>query len=60
MLDVGIVLALVLLVLPEGVQIQVEAGRMTPSIADEVSRLEDPEEQVSWVESIIAENLTRY
>ena len=51
MLDVGIVLAPVLLDLPEDVQIQVEAGRMAPSIADKVSRLGDPEEQVSRVES---------
>jgi ParB family chromosome partitioning protein len=57
--DANIVRALALLDLPEGVQMQVEAGRLAPSVAYEVSRLENPEEQVSLAERIIAEKLTR-
>jgi ParB family chromosome partitioning protein len=57
--DANIVRALALLDLPEDVQVQVEAGRLAPSVAYEVSRLENPGEQVALAERIIAEKLTR-
>jgi ParB family chromosome partitioning protein len=57
--DANIVRALALLELPEGVQTQVEAGRLAPSVAYEVSRLDTPEEQADLAERIVAEKLTR-
>jgi ParB family chromosome partitioning protein len=57
--DANIVRALALLELPEGVQTQVEAGRLAPSVAYEVSRLESPEEQASLAERVVVEKLTR-
>ena len=57
--DANVVRALALLELPEGVQMQVEAGRLAPSVAYEVSRLDNPDEQVSLAGRIIAEKLTR-
>jgi ParB family transcriptional regulator, chromosome partitioning protein len=51
--------ALALLDLPEGVQTQVEAGRLAPSVAYEVSRLDTPEEQADLAERVVAEKLTR-
>jgi ParB family chromosome partitioning protein len=57
--DANIVRALALLDLPEGVQMQVETGQLAPSVAYEVSRLDNPEEQVSLAERIVAEKLTR-
>jgi ParB family chromosome partitioning protein len=57
--DANVVRALALLDLPEGVQMQVEAGRLAPSVAYEVSRLDSPEEQAILAERIVAEKLTR-
>jgi ParB family chromosome partitioning protein len=57
--DANIVRALALLDLPEGVQMQVEAGRLAPSVAYEVSRLDDPAEQASLAERVVTEKLTR-
>jgi ParB family chromosome partitioning protein len=57
--DANVVRALALLDLPEGVQRQVESGRLAPSVAYEVSRLDNPEEQVSLAERIVAEKMTR-
>jgi ParB family transcriptional regulator, chromosome partitioning protein len=57
--DANVVRALALLDLPETVQMQVEAGRLAPSVAYEVSRLDDPGEQASLAERIVAEKLTR-
>src|SRR4051794_21893443 len=57
--DANIVRALALLNLPESVQEQVETGRLAPSVAYEVSRLDTPEEQVALAERVVAEKLTR-
>jgi ParB family chromosome partitioning protein len=57
--DANVVRALALLELPDGVQTQVEAGRLAPSVAYEVSRLDNPEEQAHLAERIVAEKLTR-
>jgi ParB family chromosome partitioning protein len=57
--DANIVRALALLELPAGVQVQVETGRLAPSVAYEVSRLDNPEEQTVLAERIVAEKLTR-
>ena len=57
--DANIVRALALLDLPKSVQEQVEAGRLAPSVAYEVSRLDNPEEQVALAERIVTEKLTR-
>jgi ParB family chromosome partitioning protein len=57
--DANIVRALALLNLPEIVQDQVEAGRLAPSVAYEVSRLDTAEEQVALAERIVTEKLTR-
>src|SRR5262249_19937285 len=57
--DANIVRALALLDLPEGVQTQVEAGRLAPSVAYEVSRLDTAEEQADLAERVVAEKLTR-
>lgn len=57
--DTNIVRALALLELPETVQTQVEAGRLAPSVAYEVSRLDTPEEQVGLAERVVVEKMTR-
>lgn len=57
--DANIVRALALLELPEGVQDEVEAGRLAPSVAYEVSRLESPEEQAKLAHRVVAEKMTR-
>jgi ParB family chromosome partitioning protein len=57
--DANVVRALALLELPETVQMQVEAGRLAPSVAYEVSRLDDAQEQESLAERIVTEKLTR-
>jgi ParB family chromosome partitioning protein len=57
--DANIVRALALLELPGGVQAEVEAGRLAPSVAYEVSRLDTPEEQADLAERVVAEKLTR-
>jgi ParB family chromosome partitioning protein len=57
--DANVVRALALLELPERVQMQVEAGKLAPSVAYEVSRLESSEEQASLAEKIVTEKLTR-
>lgn len=57
--DANVVRALALLELPEGVQLQVEAGRLAPSVAYEVSRLDDPAAQADLAERIVSQKLTR-
>jgi ParB family chromosome partitioning protein len=57
--DANIVRALALLDLPVAVQTQVESGRLAPSVAYEVSRLDNPEEQVSLADRVVTEKLTR-
>jgi hypothetical protein len=57
--NAGIVRAAPLLVLPECVQMRVEARLMESSAADEVGRLDDSDEQDSRAERIIVEKLTR-
>ena len=57
--DANVVRALALLELPEGVQTQVEAGRLAPSVAYEVSRLDSPVEQAELAHRVVAEKLTR-
>jgi ParB family chromosome partitioning protein len=57
--DANIVRALALLDLPQTVQTQVEAGRLAPSVAYEVSRLDTAEEQAGLAERVVAEKLTR-
>ena len=57
--DANVVRALALLELPAGVQTKVEAGRLAPSVAYEISRLDTPEEQAHLAERIVAEKLTR-
>jgi ParB family transcriptional regulator, chromosome partitioning protein len=57
--DANVVRALALLELPETVQTQVEAGRLAPSVAYEVSRLDSPDDQADLAERVVAEKLTR-
>jgi ParB family chromosome partitioning protein len=57
--DANVVRALALLELPQTVQMQVEAGRLAPSVAYEVSRLDSAEEQATLAEKIVTEKLTR-
>jgi ParB family chromosome partitioning protein len=57
--DANVVRALALLELPEAVQMDVEAGRLAPSVAYEVSRLENSEEQAALAEKVVTEKLTR-
>jgi ParB family transcriptional regulator, chromosome partitioning protein len=57
--DANVVRALALLELPEGVQTQVEAGRLAPSVAYEVSRLDSPEEQAELAHRVVADKMTR-
>jgi ParB family chromosome partitioning protein len=55
----SVVKALALLDLPESVQEQVEAGRISTGTAYEVSRVADPEEQRAIAERVVSEKLTR-
>jgi ParB family chromosome partitioning protein len=55
----AIVRALALLDLPEDIQNQVEVGELAPSVAYEVSRLEDPEEQREVAARVVEEELNR-
>jgi ParB family transcriptional regulator, chromosome partitioning protein len=57
--DANVVRALALLELPETVQTQVEAGRLAPSVAYEVSRLDSPDDQADLAARVVAEKLTR-
>jgi ParB family transcriptional regulator, chromosome partitioning protein len=57
--EANVAKALALLDLPESVQEQVEIGRLAPSVAYEVSRLDTPEEQSALAERIVTEKLTR-
>lgn len=55
----SVVKALSLLDLPESVQEQVEAGRISTGTAYEVSRVADPADQTEIAARVIAEKLTR-
>jgi ParB family chromosome partitioning protein len=57
--DANVVRALALLELPATVQTKVETGRLAPSVAYEVSRLDSPEEQAHLAERVVAEKLNR-
>ena len=57
--DANIVRALALLELPETVQQQVADGRLAPSVAYEVSKLDRPEDQAELAERVVTEKLTR-
>ncbi len=50
---------LALLGLPEAVQNQVEQGALTQSAAYEVSKLNDPQEQVVVAQAVVDQRLTR-
>jgi ParB family chromosome partitioning protein len=51
--------ALALLDLPYTVQAQVDQGELAPSVAYEVSKIEDPAEQAEVAAQVVAEGLTR-
>lgn len=51
--------ALALLELPTPVQERVERGELAPSVAYEVSKLDDPEEQAAVVARVVSEGLNR-
>jgi ParB family transcriptional regulator, chromosome partitioning protein len=51
--------ALNLLTLPTAVQERVESGQLAPSVAYEVSRLEDPADQVEVAARVVADKLSR-
>ena len=55
----SVVRALRLLDLPTSVQEQVEQGALTPATAYEVSKLNDPTQQVELASRVVAEKLTR-
>lgn len=55
----SVVRALALLDLPAEIQGRVAAGDLAPSVAYQVSRIEDPEAQAAIVERIVAEDLNR-
>ena len=57
--DANIVRALALLELPETVQQQVADGRLAPSVAYEVSKLDRPEDQAELADRVVTEKLTR-
>lgn len=57
--DASIVRALALLDLPDTVQQQVADGRLAPSVAYEVSKLDRPEDQAELAERVVTEKLTR-
>ncbi len=54
-----IIRALSLLDLPEAVQGRVESGELAPSVAYEVSKLDDPDDQSEVAERVISEGLSR-
>jgi ParB family transcriptional regulator, chromosome partitioning protein len=51
--------ALALLSLPEPIQSQVESGAIAPSVAYELTRLDDPEAQRDVASRVVGEKLTR-
>jgi ParB family chromosome partitioning protein len=51
--------ALALLELPEDLQVRVEAGELAPSVAYEVSRLEDHDDQREVAARVVSEDLSR-
>jgi ParB family chromosome partitioning protein len=55
----SVVRALKLLDLPVVVQEQVEQGTLSPATAYEVSKLDNPEEQVALADRVVAEGLSR-
>ena len=55
----AVVRALALLGLPDDVQDRVTAGQLAPSVAYEVSRLEDPDKQRAVAQEIVTRNLNR-
>jgi ParB family chromosome partitioning protein len=55
----SVVRALKLLDLPAIVQEQVEQGTLSPATAYEVSKLDDPDEQVALADRVVAEGLSR-
>jgi ParB family chromosome partitioning protein len=57
--EANVAKALALLDLPQSVQERVETGRLAPSVAYEISRLDTPEEQAALAERIVTEKLTR-
>jgi ParB family chromosome partitioning protein len=54
-----IIKALALLTLPAAVQDRVEAGELAPSVAYEVSKLDDPDAQAEVAARVVAEGLSR-
>jgi ParB family transcriptional regulator, chromosome partitioning protein len=54
-----IIKALALLTLPAAVRERVESGQIAPSVAYEVSRLEDPDAQAEVAARVVAEGLSR-
>jgi CO/xanthine dehydrogenase FAD-binding subunit len=57
--DSTVILALALLALPCTVQDRVEAGELAPSVAYEISKVEDAVEQARLADQVVAEKLTR-
>jgi ParB family chromosome partitioning protein len=55
----NVVRALALLDLPAAVQERVESGQLAPSVAYEVSRLDDPDTQAEVAARVVAEGLSR-
>jgi ParB family chromosome partitioning protein len=55
----SVVRALRLLELPAAVQEQVEQGALPPATAYEVSKLDDPAEQITLAQRVVAERLSR-
>lgn len=51
--------ALALLELPGDVQTRVEAGELAPSVAYEISKVEDPDNQAALAARVVDENLSR-
>jgi ParB family chromosome partitioning protein len=51
--------ALALLELPGAVQGRVEAGELAPSVAYEISKVKDPDEQAELAARVVDENLSR-
>jgi ParB family chromosome partitioning protein len=54
----AVVQALALLKLPDDVQTKVESGELAPRTAYEISKLDEPSEQVVLATQVVAENLT--
>jgi ParB family chromosome partitioning protein len=57
--DSTVIRALALLNLPCTVQEQVESGSLAPSVAYEISKVEDPAEQAELAARVVAEGLSR-